>query len=79
MFEWAGNNLSTVFAQRKRVLDPHMWALIYDVLRFNACAPDILLHAEAGPQGMSIGEYLEKHKYSASFRDDYLIVSTFPP
>ena len=37
-FEWAGSNLMTVFCQPSRLLDGDMWRLIWDVMRFNACA-----------------------------------------
>ncbi|KAF9820730.1 hypothetical protein IEO21_01173 [Rhodonia placenta] len=30
-FEWAGNNLSSVFCQPKRLLDPDMWRMLYDI------------------------------------------------
>ncbi|KAI0372269.1 FAD/NAD(P)-binding domain-containing protein [Pilatotrama ljubarskyi] len=78
-FEWAGNNLMTVFCQPSRLLDPNMWRLIYDVLRFNANAQKLLLELEkAGPQDdeVSIGDYLEQFGYSDSFRDNYLIPMT---
>lgn len=74
-FEWAGGNLFTVFCQPKRVFDPEMWKLLYDVLKFNACARRILKEPVVKGVEMSIGEYLEREGYSASFRDNYLIVS----
>ncbi|KAF7308430.1 Amino-oxidase domain-containing protein [Mycena chlorophos] len=77
-FEWAGNNLLTVFCQPYRLLDPQMWRLVYDVLRFNAFARSILWEKEdlgAGKE-MSIGEYLEREGYSEAFKDNYLIPMT---
>jgi predicted NAD/FAD-binding protein len=75
-FEWAGDNLYTLFCQPKRLLDPQMWRMVYDVLRFNACAPTILL--DGSREGdISIGDYLEKHSYSDYFRDNYLIVCAY--
>ena len=76
-FEWAGNNLATVFCQPSRLLDPNMWRLLYDVLRFNASAQRLLLELEKSgvrDDELSIGTYLEQHDYSDSFRDNYLIV-----
>ncbi|KAI0826896.1 FAD/NAD(P)-binding domain-containing protein [Trametes gibbosa] len=78
-FEWAGNNLMTVFCQPSRLLDPGMWRLIYDVLRFNASAQKLLLELERNgvqKEEISIGEYLDQHGYSDSFRDNYLIPMT---
>ena len=73
-FEWAGNNLFTVFTQPSRLLDPNMWRLVYDVLRFNACARRIAMRWSREDEKLSIGRYLEREGYSDAFRDNYLIV-----
>ncbi|CAL1712637.1 unnamed protein product [Somion occarium] len=76
-FEWAGNNLFTVFTQPSRLLDPKMWRLLYDVLRFNACARQLVMHESKGNGAkLSIGQYLEREGYSDVFRDNYLIPMT---
>jgi predicted NAD/FAD-binding protein len=72
LFEWAGKNLLTIFCQPYRLVDPNMWRLIYDVLRFNACARSILTSESDGD--CSIGKYLDREGYSDSFKDNYLIV-----
>jgi predicted NAD/FAD-binding protein len=66
-----------------------MWRMIFDIIRFNYFALDILksedkspafylnwnsVHEEDEPE--SIGDYLEREGYSDSFRDDYLIPMT---
>lgn len=88
LFEWAGKNLSTIFCQITRLLDPQMWRLIYDVLRFNACSRRLIMDEQwhkPTPDGgkigqtgleLSIGEYLDREGYSQSFRDNYLIPMT---
>ncbi|KAI0076337.1 FAD/NAD(P)-binding domain-containing protein [Panus rudis PR-1116 ss-1] len=78
LFEWAGNNLMTVFTQPSRLLDTKMWRLIYDVLRFNACARRLVMEKKGGEGGddISIGDYLEREGYSDAFRDNYLIPMT---
>lgn len=70
-----------------------MWQMIFDIVRFNQFALDLLSleeESETDPTGadgitahtksphhqQSIGEYLEEHKYSDAFRDDYLIPMT---
>lgn len=77
LFEWAGNNLMTIFCQPSRLLDPNMWRLIYDVLRFNACARRLVVgwKRDSDFDDLPIGEYLQNEGYSDSFRDNYLIVS----
>ena len=79
-FEWAGKDLFTVFCQGwKRLVDPGMWRMLYDVLRFNACAREVLVYQPLdvlqGGKEMSIGEYLKRERYSDEFTDNYLIVS----
>lgn len=76
-FEWAGNNLLTVFCQPSRLLDTDMWRLLYDVLRFNASAQKLVIDMQtkgAPDEELSIGTYLKQNGYSDSFRDNYLIV-----
>ncbi|KAH9924661.1 FAD/NAD(P)-binding domain-containing protein [Epithele typhae] len=67
-FEWAGNNLMTVFCQPSRLLDPEMWRLIYDVLRFNACTQNLLrdIKDEGDVLGeeLSIDMYLKQNGYT---------------
>ncbi|KAF7308922.1 Amino-oxidase domain-containing protein [Mycena kentingensis (nom. inval.)] len=78
-FEWAGDNLATVFCQPYRLWDPRMWRLLYDVLRFNAFARGILsekISEDQKAKEMSIGEYLAREGYSEVFKDDYLIPMT---
>jgi predicted NAD/FAD-binding protein len=89
-FEWAGTSLSAVFAQRRNLLSLRMWRLIFDIVRFNQFALDVLATEEEsendptvrngklkrGPPPESIGEYLDREGYSQTFRDDYLIPMT---
>ncbi|KAF7360646.1 Amino-oxidase domain-containing protein [Mycena venus] len=74
LFEWAGKNLMTIFCQPYRLIDPDMWRLIYDVLRFNACARSII--TSDSDEEFSIGQYLDREGYSNSFKDNYLIPMT---
>ncbi|KIW44710.1 uncharacterized protein PV06_03162 [Exophiala oligosperma] len=41
-FEWAGTSLGSVFAQTKNVFSPGMWRMIFDIVRFNEFALDLL-------------------------------------
>jgi predicted NAD/FAD-binding protein len=80
-FEWSGTSLGALFAQRSNMLKPSFWRMIFDIVRFNQFALDLL----AIPPGSaaareaneeSIGQYLERNGYSDAFRDDYLIPMT---
>ena len=46
--------------------------MIWDILRFNLFALDIL---SQGSGRMSIGEYLDREGYGDGFKEDYLLVS----
>lgn len=80
LFEWAGTNLNSIFSQRRRLFSPRMWRMIFDILRFNQFALDLLLEDEQDEKSASktesIGAYLEREGYSDAFRDDYLIPMT---
>ncbi|EKD15304.1 uncharacterized protein L3040_001672 [Drepanopeziza brunnea f. sp. 'multigermtubi'] len=42
LFEWAGTSLAAVFAQRRNLLSPRVWRMIFDIIRFNQFALDLL-------------------------------------
>jgi len=69
--EWAGSNLATVFAQRANLLRPRFWRMLRDILRFNAQAA-AMARAGALPD-LPLGDFLDRHGYSAQFRDWYLL------
>ncbi len=78
-FEWSGTSLDSLFCQRRNLLSPRMWRMVFDILRFNQFALDLLDEDEAlrsTAPGESIGQYLEREGYSDAFRDDYLIPMT---
>lgn len=68
--EYAGTNLNTLFGQRRNLVNPRFWALLADVLRFNRLAQR---HLAAPPDtGVSLGEFLDRHRLGEAFRDRYL-------
>jgi predicted NAD/FAD-binding protein len=69
--EWGGESLRSVFAQRRNVVSPSFLWMLREILRFNrVCVED----RDAGRlQGRSIGDYLRERRFSAGFRDNYLI------
>lgn len=80
-FEWSGTSGSALFAQPSNALKPSFWRMIFDIVRFNQFALDLLSIPPGSPAAvaateMSIGEYLEREGYSDAFRDDYLIPMT---
>lgn len=57
-----------------------MWRMVFDIIRFNQFALDLLLNESDDPNHGSnnetIGSYLEREGYSDAFRDDYLLPMT---
>ncbi len=70
--EWAGHNLNTVFGQRKNLLNPRFYAMLLDILRLNRNANQLLKYYEDHPE-KSLGDLLNKEKYSHSFIQWYII------
>ncbi|KAI9036614.1 amine oxidase [Aspergillus affinis] len=76
-FEWAGNSLASVFAQRSNLFSWQMWRMLFDILRFNLFALDLLRDEQTSPiDNLSVGQYLDDEGYSPHFRDNYLIPMT---
>lgn len=86
LFEWAGTNLLTLFAQPSNLRSLSMWRMIFDIIRFNQYALDLLTDSADSddldrdptdfPEEETIGSYLKREGYSNAFRDDYLIPMT---
>ena len=70
--EWAGSSLSTLFGQPRNLLRPDFWRMVADILRFNQASVE-WLNAHPDEAGPSLGDYLDQHRYSATFRDWYLL------
>lgn len=69
--EYAGNNINTLFAQRKNLFSPRHWRMILDILRFNKLAKADLL--KGLDPDLSLGEYLEKNNFGVTMQQDYLL------
>jgi len=65
--EYAGTDLAGLFAQKTNLLRPRFWAMLKDLARFYREAPG------ADASGLSLGEFLNRHRYGAAFRDDHLL------
>lgn len=70
--EYGGNNLNTLFAQRRNLLRPSFLAMVRDILRFNKEAIAELESERLDPD-ITLGHYLQERGYSQSFINHYLI------
>lgn len=68
--EYAGQNIGTVFAQKRNLLSPRFWSMLRDLRRFYRDAPADM--RRLGSQA-TLGDYLKLGGYSDAFRDDHLL------
>ncbi|MFO1422471.1 MAG: FAD-dependent oxidoreductase [Candidatus Competibacteraceae bacterium] len=67
--EYNGENLNTLFAQRRNLFRPSFHRMIRDILRFNREAPALL----DGPRDLSLDAWLREGHYSQEFTDHYIL------
>src|SRR5262245_12041625 len=68
-FEWSGSSLFTVFSQLSNLWNAKMYRTLFDILRFNAFATDLLDMAETPElRNLTISTYLDENGYSQAFR-----------
>lgn len=66
--EYAGNDIFSLFAQKKNLFSRRFWSMLIDIRRFYASAPK---HLDQMAE-MTLGNYLDAHAYGAPFREDHL-------
>ena len=69
--QYAGTDLSGLFAQRRNLLSPSFWSLIASVVRFNAPA---ITDLESGAlKGLTLGAYLKQRRFGDAFTERYIL------
>lgn len=70
--EYGGNNLNTLFAQRRRLLHIPFIGMLKDILRFNK---ESIRDLESGQldEKLTLREYLKSNKYGKKFISHYLV------
>lgn len=69
--EYNGHTLSTLFAQKKNLINPTFYKFIADILRFNRLAKCQV--NKSSSQQATLGEFLEKHGFNAYFCTNYIL------
>ncbi|MBK9322866.1 MAG: NAD(P)-binding protein [Bdellovibrionaceae bacterium] len=70
--EWGGTDLGTLFAQKLNLIRPKFYRMIFELLRFNRMAPQLLVGLQ-GDARKTLGELLTEHHFSQEVRDWYLV------
>lgn len=70
--EYNGNNLNTLFAQRRNLLRPRFWRIVRDIVKFNkACkavhSEELATHSE------TLWEFIQEQKLSDDFANFYIL------
>jgi len=71
-FEYNGNNINSLLAQRSNILAPGFWGMLRDILRFNREAP-LDLQEQRISADMTLGDYLEAKGYGPRFILHYIV------
>jgi uncharacterized protein len=69
--EYNGHSFSSLFAQKRNLLNPRFYHFLYEVLRFNRLAKDAA-NSNAVRTG-TLGEFLSLHGFSDYFNENYIL------
>lgn len=66
--EYAGNDLKSLFAQKRNLVSPRFWKMLLDLLRFYREAPGAIAAAE----NLTLDAFLDAHGFGRALREDHL-------
>jgi predicted NAD/FAD-binding protein len=69
--EYGSTGLNCMLGQRENVVNWRFLQMLRDILRFYAAAPKLL--KDASLEALSLGEYLDRGRYSEAFVEDHLL------
>lgn len=70
--EYNGNNLNTLFAQRRNILRPRFWRIVKDILTFNKQCK-ALIDAKTNVEGKTLFGYIQELGLSDDFANFYIL------
>ncbi len=68
--EYNGASINSLFAQRSNLLRPRFYRMIYDILRFNREATQVL---QVDDDDLTLDEFLQQGNYSSEFIQHYIL------
>ena len=69
--EYNGTDLNGLFAQRRNLINPSFYRMVFDILRFNKEATALVGNPVA--DDLTLGEFLHQNKYSSEFKNHYIV------
>ena len=68
--EYMGSTFNSLFTQRRNLIRPSFWGMLFDIVRFNRTGASLLDNDDTD---ISLEDYLKKEAYGKAFREDYLL------
>lgn len=68
--EYNATDINRLFCQRRNLINPKFYRMIWDLVRFYREAPKLL---KTDDDSLTLGDYLESNKYSQVFINDHLL------
>lgn len=68
--EYNGHSVNSLFAQRRNLVRPSFYRMLFDIARFNRQASEC---DGVGGQESTVAEFLARHGYSRQFAEHYLL------
>ena len=72
-WEWCGNDLNGVFAQRSNLVSPRFWRMLADLLRFNRLTTAMARRNGSAELDEPIGVFLDRYHFGRAFREGYFL------
>lgn len=71
--EWSGNNLASVFAQKRNLWNPRFLGMLTELLRFNRLCTQIATEQKEAALEQPLSEFLDRHAFGQAFREWYFL------
>ncbi len=71
-FEYSGGSANALFANRRLLLTPWFHRMVTDLARFNRAARELVALEQTG-RGPSLGDWLERQRFSRAFIDRLIV------
>lgn len=71
--EYNGTTLNSLFCQRRNLVNPGFYLMIYDIMRFNKQATRYYLENKDKDDGKTLEDYLRENNYSEEFTECYIM------
>ena len=71
--EYNATSIDSLFCQRRNILSPSFYRMLWDLVRFYRHSPKLLDSTSEAVEQQSLGDYLRAHNYSRSFIQDHIL------